>query len=700
MQDLFIELFPIQVSDSLDLSAYEIFFDNEAIGERGGKIAYRLNSTFPGHWVWSENRIITDTPVASFQLEIAIEQWKTDVPDLYRNLASIEEIMDWVPSPRNLADYIFWSKIVPIEDDLRLALGKMSVAVENGRIEREYQLRRWAVEGQPALSLTIQSQMLHNRNLHEYAQSLSDQSQIVGLSVVDKTSTMQGIVKSITGTLAESRETLLEMTRRDVMQTILQYAPDDELTVQVTTDRYTYEYPASALHILIEPNNHDALQQFNISAQHAQRALTLRPDTRSQLVKILSDKLKEHDIIGNAFNTRTLPDQFLQIWFALSVEFANNRTRDFDFKSLAVHVQQNGMYSRHPRFENTPIKIAIINTLDEAIDDFVEALRRALERNYDFRIEMLRERKVRVISNKNLESAVRVVEKEEPHIVLAFLPDTDQQNIDALDPNFQQVKSLALGKGIASHAIYRKVVHDPEAMPRVIMGILGKTGNLPYVLGEPVPYADMVVGMDMVRQEMTQMDRVTAMVRIYDNIGRHLGYIMETVELDKGGTVPYIVMQTLFPEERFGGKRILIHRQGAFTIEELSMLARWEQVINTTFYPVAIETDVVPHLYNLEKKQIKEPNWGTIFLLDDFEAFIVTTSMTGGDMPMPLFVSAPSDLGIDSALHSVVMWTLLHYGSSHPARLPVTIQYASEMQQWMARGQLPSATSGDVPFWL
>lgn len=700
MQDLFIEMFPILAHDLPELVAYAIEFEHEPVGKRGGKIAYRLNQTFPGNWVCSDNVIVTDMPVAPIQIEIAVDQWKQDAPELYRNLSTIEEIMLWDASPRNIADFIFWSRIIPIEDDLRLALGKMGVAVEKGRIEREYKLRRWAVAGQPALSLTIQSQMLYDRNLYQYTEEIDDRSKIVGLSVTDKTSTMTGTVKSIVGTLAERRETLLGMTRREVMQTIIQYAPDEEITVEVESGGYTYEYPASALHILIDPQNHDALQQFGISPIRAERALNLRPDTRSKLVKILSDKLKEHGIIDNAFNSRTAPDQFLAASFDYSLEFADKRTRDFSFESLAYHFQQLGLYERLSRFDNAPIKIAIINTLDEPIDDFVEALRRDLERNYKFQIDMLRERKVRVISNKNLESAVRIVEKENPHIVLAFLPDTSSDNHDMLDPNFQHVKSLALGKGIASHAIYHQTVHDPESMPRVVMGILGKTGNTPYVLAEPLEYADMVVGMDMVRQELTQLDRVTAMARIYDNLGKGQGYIMETVELDKGDPVPFVVMQTLFPEEKFGGKRVIIHRMGAFTDEELTMLLRWEQVINTTFYPIAIETDVVPHLYSLDKRQIKEPDWGSIFLLGDLDAIMVTSLNNGDTMAMPLHVSAPSDLGIDFALHSVLMFTLLHYGTIRPVRLPVTIQYGHEMQQWMSRGQLPSATSGDVPFWL
>ncbi len=700
MQDLFIELFPILATNLPDLTAYQVTFDGEDVGKRGGKIAYRLNQTFPGVWVWSENIIITNEPVAPIQMEIAVDQLRADIPMLYSNLQEIEEIMNWQPSPMNLARYVFWSQIIPIEEDLRLALGKMSVSVERGRIEYEYHLKNWVVNHQPSLSLTINSQLLYELNVQQYVEDISDRSKIIGLPVTDKTSTMFGTVKSITGTVFDRRTELLELTRRSVMQTILRYAPDDELTVEVTTGNYTYEYPASALHILIEPDNHDLLQQFNISPAHAQRALKLSPASHAQLVKILSDKLKEAKIIDNAFNTRTLPEIFKQATFEPTVEFARGRTRDVEFSTLAYHFQQNGMYERLSRFDKSPIKIAIINTLDEPIDDFVEALRRDLERNYDFKIEMLRERKVRVISNKNLESAVKVVEKEAPHIVLAFLPNTDHDNQELFDPNLQQIKSIALGKGIATHAIYHKTMHDPESMSRVIMGILGKTGNFPYVLAEPVEYADMIVGMDMVRQELTQFDRVTAMARIYDNVGCGQGYIMETVELDKGDPVPYIVMQTLFPEERFGGKRVIVHRKGAFTIEELTMLARWEKVIDMTFYPVEIETDIVPHIFSLKQKRIQQPEWGTMFRLNNMEAFIVTSTTDADMMPMPLYVKAPFDLGIEYALHSILMWTILNYGTIKPSRLPITIQYAHEMSQWLSRGQLPAATSGDVPFWL
>lgn len=691
MQDLFIELFPINIQAVPNLTAYRMTFEQPPPATTGQDLAARFDYNFSGNWVWSQGILLTNEPITNADMDGAVEYLKRDVPDLYHGLASIVADSQWQPVAQNVIDFVLQTRILPIQDELQTALGKMTVAIENAKVERDYRLRTWVINNLPALSLTIESHLLYAQNLQQYTESLKDKKEIAGLSVVDRRGGITGTVKSITGKVKKRRKALFEG---------FQSAPDTDLTIEVATSTYSYEYPASMLQITVQPDNHDELQRFGISAGHAQRALNLRPDTRSQLVKILSDRLKANNIIDNAYNTRTTPELFLQATFAPGVEFAKNKTRDYDFNTLTIEFQKNGIHARHPRFDNSPIKIAIVNTLDEPIDDFVEALRRDLERNYDFRIEMLRERKVRVISNKNLESAIRVVEKEEPHIVLLFLPDTTRDNLDAIDPNFQQVKSLTLGKGIASHAIYRKTVHNPDAMPRVAMGIIGKTGNLPYILAEPLDYADMVVGMDMVRQVLTQFDRVTAMARVYDNAGRGYGYIMDTVELDSGDPIPFVVMQTLFPEAQFKNKRVIIHRLGAFSGEELSMLERWGQVIGATFYPVAIETELVPHIYSLAKKSIGTPDWGTMFVLNGEEALIVTTTTDNETMPMPLFVSAPPALGIEYGLHSVLMWTLLHYGTLRPSRLPVTIQYAREMQEWMARGQLPSATAGDVPFWL
>ena len=46
-----------------------------------------------------------------FKWKLLWRELRADAPKLYGNLLEIEEIMQWQPSPMNLARYVFWSKI-------------------------------------------------------------------------------------------------------------------------------------------------------------------------------------------------------------------------------------------------------------------------------------------------------------------------------------------------------------------------------------------------------------------------------------------------------------------------------------------------------------------------------------------------------------------------------------------------------------
>jgi hypothetical protein len=69
-------------------------------------------------------------------------------------------------------------------------------------------------------------------------------------------------------------------------------------------------------------------------------------------------------------------------------------------------------------------------------------------------------------------------------------------------------------------------------------------------------------------------------------------------------------------------------------------------------------------------------------------------------MGPPLYVRTTLPLTIEEALHSALVWTLLHYGAFAPRRLPVTVQFGDVIGQWLAKGALPEAKDGTVPFWL
>ena len=78
---------------------------------------------------------------------------------------------------------------------------------------------------------------------------------------------------------------------------------------------------------------------------------------------------------------------------------------------------ESGAYRLPERLKSEPLRVVVINTLADEVGDFLEALKRSLERDYKLSLEVVRERNMRVISQTNLESAVRLLQKETSDLV-------------------------------------------------------------------------------------------------------------------------------------------------------------------------------------------------------------------------------------------------------------------------------------------
>ena len=66
-----------------------------------------------------------------------------------------------------------------------------------------------------------------------------------------------------------------------------------------------YDYVADALDLVIRPED---IEQFAINRQQIEKALHLKPALHAQMVKLVSDVLKEAKLIGNAYSTQNAPD--------------------------------------------------------------------------------------------------------------------------------------------------------------------------------------------------------------------------------------------------------------------------------------------------------------------------------------------------------------------------------------------------------
>ena len=246
------------------------------------------------------------------------------------------------------------------------------------------------------------------------------------------------------------------------------------------------------------------------------------------------------------------------------------------------------------------------------------------------------------------------------------------------------------------------------AMPNVVLGIVGKTGSIPYVLEKPLEYADVVVGIDIARRPKERLDgsvNVAAVARIYLSNGEFVKYVLHDEPID-GETLPPELLQNMFPSSEFGGKRVVIHRDGLWRGKEKRILVDWAEEIGATFHLVEVIKSGAPRLYSCRSFErgpdgVGQPEKGTTLKLSPREAIIASTPPSSDNATTrPLRIRTESSLTIEEALHSVMSMTLLHYGSVRQPRLPVTVHYSDEIAGLALMGVKPRDLVGKKLYWL
>lgn len=695
----FSEVFPIQLDALPEVSAYRLSFTKEvSAAERaqmerrmGGKLTYRLRSTFGGMWVWLSGHVITDMPPNPVKLLMALDEAKRDQASLYKGLDGLEEDYSWQPTAEETAEFVVRGPLQLLEPEINEAMAKTTFPIQNAHVKREFRARSWSVQNQPAISLSVISHLLYDIDIDTYAATLPKPADLIGLAVADKSSTMQGKIIKIVGTVEEHRERLLKLTRRDEMAAVIARAKGDHMVLRVASGGNEYDYVSDALALLIRLED---ARRYEVNPQHVERALHVKPTLRAQIVKVVSDVIKTTGLIGNAFSVQNAPDLFGDGATSATLLFGGKKAREYDAEKLPLDFQQNGPLVRR---ESDAVRITLINALSDEVDDFVEALRRTSERDFDFRIDVVRERKMRVSSEANLESAVRLLAKEDAHLMLVFLPDSegDEDSVDAM-----YTKAQTIGRAQACLVIHESTMHKPEVMTNIIMGLIARAGHVPFLLEEPLPYADRVIGLSLLKQQKRDGDHLIGVTRIYRSNGELMKYVIAEAPVQEGEGIPDAMLEKLFPRQLLQKKRIVLHFDGMMRRDVLRAIGGWEDELGATFYPVEIVQRGVPRLYAFSKGRIEQPPWGTTFKLNEQEAFILTSSAPGDSTPQPLHVRTDPALPIEDAVHSAMVFTLFHYGALKRPKLPVTIHHADIISTGAERGVLPHEAEGDVPFWL
>lgn len=701
--NIFTEVFPINKAVIPPLAAYKLDVSGSDASVIGGKLAYRLRKEFSGHWVWTDYRVVTDTPISEEETSSVVESIWSEQQEIFRDLRRVYRDADWRPSPQAQADFVATGLFPDIEPKICQILSKNVVDLGNARVDREHEVRGWVVENEPAVSVSVSSHVFYKQDFVSYAKTCSPDS-LIGMWVADRASSLKGEIVEVDGILSSHRKRLLNFTKGNKKSTeIIEKAPDDELVMRVLVGRKQYSYVASAFRLIVRVEDY---QRFKINRREALRALKIPPGERAKLVEEISNAAKDKGLIAGTYNSEELSHLFMtskQLGFEPSLLFGKSQVRKYDERAVMQTLQECGLYKKAKKFDQgLPIKLAVINTFAGVdVGPFLSRLQMDLNK-YGFSTLIIGQEGVTSISRVSLEMAVERLSRQEPDIILTFFQDNYAEEDDETS-TYHVFKSITLSKGIATQCIYSSTLDKSYARANIVLGILGKTGNVPFVLSEPLPYADMVVGIDIARERKKRLPgsiNATAIARIYFDNGEFLRYVIHDAPLE-GETIPDAVLQSMFPVTEFKGKRVIIHRDGIFRGDEKKALKSWAEKLCAQFYLVEVIKSGTPRLYGILNNKVVQPPKGSVFKLSDTEAFLVSSLPPFTDAtPRPLRIRTDGDLMIEQALHSVLALTILHYGSLRPPRLPVSIHYSDEIAHLALKGVKPKDLEGSVPYWL
>ncbi|MCR5195959.1 MAG: hypothetical protein K6D38_06540 [Pseudobutyrivibrio sp.] len=287
-------------------------------------------------------------------------------------------------------------------------------------------------------------------------------------------------------------------------------------------------------------------------------------------------------------------------------------------------------------------------------------------------------------------AARELIKQEEVDIVIALVPD----QMDDENP-YNPFKSVWAEHNIPSQMITmktaKKFVMDAKNgkngskwyLHNIVLGILGKTGGIPWVVDKMPGNVDCFVGLDVAKVE--KGIHFPACSVMFDKYGRLMGFFKPRTP-QQGEKITTEILQDIFDqvlfsyEDTYGSKpkNIVIHRDGFNNEDE-----KWYE---NYFAAQGIEYSIIEVRKNISSKMLDEevPNMNPttgMCIYNDKTAYLVTTVMKkkkGSPNPL-LLEKSHGSISMPEAIQQVLYLTQLHVGSTQKMRLPITTGYADKI---------------------
>lgn len=287
-------------------------------------------------------------------------------------------------------------------------------------------------------------------------------------------------------------------------------------------------------------------------------------------------------------------------------------------------------------------------------------------------------------------AAFRLKEANDIDIVIAIIPDEGDE-----DNPYSPFKRIWAEMNIPSQMVTMKTARlfmedakrDGTAtkyyLQNIVLGILGKTGGVPWIVNKMPSDADCFVGLDVAMVD--KGIHYPACSVVFDSRGRMLGFFKPRVP-QRGEKITTELLQDIFDqvilsyEQTYGEKpkSIVVHRDG-FSNEN----ADWYEHY---FKAQGIKYSIIEVRKNIGAKLVEEnggnlnPDIGAC-VFNENRAYLVTTLMKNKKgSPNPLLIEKNyGDISMEDAVAQILYLTQLHVGSTQKPRLPVTTDYADKI---------------------
>lgn len=306
-------------------------------------------------------------------------------------------------------------------------------------------------------------------------------------------------------------------------------------------------------------------------------------------------------------------------------------------------------------------------------------------------------------------AATRLQKVKGIDIVIALIPD----GIDEDGP-YNPFKTIWAKANIPSQMISMKTAElfargkvegnkSKYYLHNIILGILGKTGGIPWIVKDMPGNVDCFVGLDVAT--VAKGIHYPACSVVFDKYGRLLGYYKPTTP-QQGEKITTRILQDIFDqvifsyEDRFGEmpKNVIIHRDG-FSNENDDWYRNYFGAKSIAYSIIEVRKNVSSKLILLQDNKVMNPTMGYC-VYNNNKGYLVTTDMKNKKgSPNPILVEKKcGDVSMAHILTQILYLSQLHVGSTHKMRLPVTTGYADKICK--NRDFVPEGKMDDKLFFL